>query len=69
MIGDREWTREETGVSLKAGQKLLFCSSSLQAVGTSHLQIPDVPVDTECTFAVNIYVLNIGRATCHPDGA
>lgn len=48
--------------------KNCYSVSSVPAVGTSHLQIPGVPVDTQCMFAVNICVLRIERATCHPAG-
>jgi hypothetical protein len=50
-------------------QKVLFCFSSLPAVGATHLQIPGVLFDAKCKFAVNICILNIECATCHPAGA
>jgi len=69
MIGIGNGREEKREFLSRQGQKLLFCLSSLPAVGTSHLQIPVVPDNTKCIFAVNICVLNIERATCHPAGA
>jgi len=47
-------------VSHNRGKKYcLFCSSSLPGVGTFNFQIPGVPVNSKCVFAVNICVLGI----------
>ena len=53
----------------RRGQKLLFCLSSLPAMGKSHFQIPAVPFGTKYIFVVNVCVLSIERATCHPASA